>query len=737
MASSKFSLTFLIFQGDRLVREERLSQSVIKVGKVPSAHLRIDDESVSRMHAIIEVTGGGEVSIIDLGSTRGTFVNGQKINKAKLHTGDAIGLGDSRVEIAIAEPAVIIADVEAQPVAPAAPAAAARAAVPPPVPVASRPAAPAPVAPAAARVAAPTPAPFAPSFAFPLASAPSPLAFQAAASDLVDERGAKAVEVAAMLGDSVVGVKHCMDPRAGKITTATWAFAAGGLACLLASATAFYVSIDTAARNKSAFEYHTRVQHKPAFAFRPREVGAPVSGLAFGGLALGLAASVTALVRARSERKSPFYRIGTAPGVEQPVEGAPSESFPLVAPSGDDFVFNYGAGMEGELIVDGRSTSLAELAATGRARPSATAVGAVEIPIPQAAKIRARAGQTTFLVSAVAKPKQQRASMLAMLEGRPLKYAAGSLVAHLGIVLLLSQVGEDAAGVAITMESRETLGTLAKLNAVEDAPKPDPEEGNDGETKGDKTEEVAMAMPDEEGRSGDPKHPSDQSQIRVKDNKTEPQITREQAVEAARQAGIMGSTRLRDSISSLSGVEGITSGFDGESVFGAFDGVEGAGRGTFGTGRSGDGIGGGCFNPPCGIIIGGRYGTIPTGKLAGDGYRTGRPPGLRDHIAASPILTGPKEVSGGTLDKSIIKRYIKRNEQAIGYCYEKELLARPGLAGTVSIQFLISTSGGGQGFDDNVTSCVANVIKNIAFPAPKDGLSVTVNYPFTFRAAGQ
>ena len=107
MGSSKYSITFRIFQGDRLVREEHLTQSVIKVGKVPSAHLRIDDESVSRMHAIIEVTGSGDVSIIDLGSTRGTFVNGQKINKAKLRTGDAIGLGDSRVEIAIAEPAEV------------------------------------------------------------------------------------------------------------------------------------------------------------------------------------------------------------------------------------------------------------------------------------------------------------------------------------------------------------------------------------------------------------------------------------------------------------------------------------------------------------------------------------------------------------------------------------------------------------------------------------------------------
>ncbi len=47
---------------------------------------RLDDERVSRMHAIIEVSGPGDVSIIDLGSTKGTFVNGQKVNKAKLQS---------------------------------------------------------------------------------------------------------------------------------------------------------------------------------------------------------------------------------------------------------------------------------------------------------------------------------------------------------------------------------------------------------------------------------------------------------------------------------------------------------------------------------------------------------------------------------------------------------------------------------------------------------------------------
>src|SRR5678816_2154053 len=101
MAGAKVPLTFRIFKGDQLIREERLSLSVIKLGKVPSAHLKLDDETVSRMHAIIEVNGPGDVSIIDLGSTKGTFVNGQKVNKAKLQTGDTIVVGETRIELGI------------------------------------------------------------------------------------------------------------------------------------------------------------------------------------------------------------------------------------------------------------------------------------------------------------------------------------------------------------------------------------------------------------------------------------------------------------------------------------------------------------------------------------------------------------------------------------------------------------------------------------------------------------
>ena len=106
MADVKVPLKFQIFRGDELVREEVLSQDVIKVGKLASSHLRIDDETVSRMHAVIEIAGPDGVSLIDLGSTRGTTVNGERITKTRLQSGDEIMFGDARVVVTFVPAAI-------------------------------------------------------------------------------------------------------------------------------------------------------------------------------------------------------------------------------------------------------------------------------------------------------------------------------------------------------------------------------------------------------------------------------------------------------------------------------------------------------------------------------------------------------------------------------------------------------------------------------------------------------
>ena len=703
----KLTLSFRVYKNGQLVRAEKLTQNIIKLGKVASAHLQLDDDSVSRMHAIIEVTGG-DVSVIDLGSTRGTFVNGQKINKAKLQSGDTITVGDLRIELAFTDEAV--------------------AAVPPPVP--------------AQTVTLPQPPVLAfvpPPPVVQRTAVPAPVA-QGDAEDFGG--GTRAVEVAAMLGDSVVSVKHCMDPKGGKVTTATWGFFATGLACLLGSAIAFKSAVDTAAYNKGALEYHTAVRKMPAYSFRPQQQSAALDFMMWGGLSLGLFGLTAGLVRARRERKSPYYRVGTAPGVEQPLESAPSPDFPLVAPVGDDFVFNYGAGFEGELLVDGQATPLAELAQSGRARPSATTPGAIEIPIPAKSKIRARSGNTTFMISSVAKPAAQPVPLFS-LNSKTMAYFAGSLAVHLGIWGVLQTADADAAGVNIDLGNNEATAIRATTTESEELVPEEEQAREQGESG---TKEAAGAkMELDEGAAGKPNSPRTDGHIAIKNNQKEPAMSREQAIEAARTAGFLGdTTTLKGGIASLSSLQDFSSGFDDADIYGPLFGSAGEGQGNFGGGRHGFGAGGGCKPGEwCGIIGAGRYGTIGNGSKVGQGWGepgtgVGRP---RRHVAQGPTDMIGRPIIGGDLDRAIIRRYIRQNIDKISYCYEKQLLAKPGLGGTVNVQFLIAGNGSvqassGSGLDSEVAGCVAGVIKNIKFPAPANGGNVQVNYPFNFHPAG-
>ena len=701
--STAIALSFRVFHNNQIVREQKLAQSVIKIGKVPTAHIRLDDESVSRMHAIIEVVGN-EASLIDLGSTRGTFVNGQKINKAKLRDGDTIVVGESRLELSVFEVAAV------------------RVATPPALPVA---------------VLAATPA-FTP--AMPTAKPAVASKMSSNQFSVSDEEvgGARAIEVATMLGDSVVDVKHCMDPRGGKVTRATWGFLAGGVAALIASAISFGSSVDIAAANDAKKTALVKAG-APERAYRPAPVPVSTSVFAFGGLSLGLLGVTTALVRARRERKSPYYRIGTAPGVEQPIMGAPSASFPLVAPHGDDFVFNFGAGMEGELIVDGASTPLSDLAAQGRARPSATTAGAIEVPIPAKARIRARAGQATFLVSAVAKPKGQTAPLFANLDRRVGGYVAASLAVHLGFWLFLQSVPPDENGVNVDVNAGEELSLRASNIANETALPDVPESTTEGDEPGEQGAGARMAL--EEGASGKPTATREDGRIRLKNNNLDPQLAKAEALRMAREAGVLGSTQmLNESIALVTGTGDMSSGFDLTNIHGPLYGAEGEGRGNFGGGRQGFDVGGGCYGGNCGVIGDGRYGTIGNGRDIGEGYEPGRGRGgLRRRVASTPPVVPGMPSPIGNLDKEIIRRYIKRSRHKIAYCYESELLARPSLGGEVMAQFLIAGDGSVQashakGFDTKISSCVASVIKSIGFPKPTDGGSVQVNYPFNFRA---
>ncbi|MGZ4591811.1 MAG: FhaA domain-containing protein [Actinomycetes bacterium] len=71
-----------------------LTHPVTRIGRGTETDLRIDDPGVSRNHAEIR-REGGDVTIVDAGSTNGIVVNGRRVQQARLDDGASIVLGST------------------------------------------------------------------------------------------------------------------------------------------------------------------------------------------------------------------------------------------------------------------------------------------------------------------------------------------------------------------------------------------------------------------------------------------------------------------------------------------------------------------------------------------------------------------------------------------------------------------------------------------------------------------
>ena len=69
-----------------------IDQNQSSIGRATESQIFLDDVTVSRKHAAIEVEGG-VFTLIDLGSLNGTYLNNQSVAKSALKTGDEIQIG--------------------------------------------------------------------------------------------------------------------------------------------------------------------------------------------------------------------------------------------------------------------------------------------------------------------------------------------------------------------------------------------------------------------------------------------------------------------------------------------------------------------------------------------------------------------------------------------------------------------------------------------------------------------
>jgi diguanylate cyclase (GGDEF)-like protein len=75
------------------------SGSQILIGRDERADLRLQDRAVSSRHAVVNYNDNREISIIDIGSTNGTLVNGVRIQNSPLQDGDYVEIGDASLRV--------------------------------------------------------------------------------------------------------------------------------------------------------------------------------------------------------------------------------------------------------------------------------------------------------------------------------------------------------------------------------------------------------------------------------------------------------------------------------------------------------------------------------------------------------------------------------------------------------------------------------------------------------------
>lgn len=100
---SQLALRFISgkYQGGEFPLAERTE---IIVGRSSDLDMVLVEDMVSRRHARIQ-TSDADITIEDLGSTNGTFVNGEKIKRTALKEGDRVLIGTSILKVVVADAA--------------------------------------------------------------------------------------------------------------------------------------------------------------------------------------------------------------------------------------------------------------------------------------------------------------------------------------------------------------------------------------------------------------------------------------------------------------------------------------------------------------------------------------------------------------------------------------------------------------------------------------------------------
>lgn len=706
-AKAKVALTFALYQGDQLLRRDTIAQDIVKVGKDPRSHLRVDDDLASRMHAVIEVAGPNDITLIDLGNEPGTMVNGQRVNKCKVRPGDQIQIGSTMIHLESAELAGAAAGQTA-----AMPA--------PPVPT--------------TRVSTPTEA---------IAAAP----VKASA----DPFGTSASQPPPPPAANPFGTSASQPPPAANPFAANpFAAVASPFAAnpFVASAAEQGYGINSPGGSDfDPSQPYTFSLVKSGPDIHPDEVETH-------------AAAIEVIVKwdentLHVEHESPpkSFFVGEEPGANYfvPSEVLGTTRAPIVVARGVSAALVMLPRSSGTVEIPGQGVvTFDELISSGRARPSSELSGAHEYELPNNAKARMEleGSGLVFEVSAVNAGKAPPVGVFASFEPAAYMFIGLSFLLHIGIVasmaFFMPRMGNDDAE-AIDRDQlllmQKMLTAAAEREEEEKQTEQAPDANADNKEGG-----TGTRAKGEEGSMGNPNTAAANKRYGVQgpQDNPDPHLARQAALKEAQEFGMIGLINVgaggdpnaptapwgrddslgNDPLSARGNMWGDAIG----DAFGAGGlGLTGVGEG--GGGR-GEGIGLG--------NVGGLGHGAGTGTGQGFGNGHGRLGGA--HQTKSPTLRQGTTQVNGRLPPEVIQRIVRQNFGRFRLCYENGLRNNPTLSGRVSVKFVIDRSGavstaqdgGSELPDQGVISCVVRGFGNLSFPQPEGGI-VTVVYPIIFN----
>lgn len=680
-----------IHKGNELIETQVFERDIIKIGRLASAHLRLEDPKVSRIHAVIDIANGNDVSIIDMGSAEGTRVNGEKVSRVHLKHGDEVGLGDSRLVIVLDE-----ADV-----------AGLKGGDPTSSSLAA-PAAPVATAPASATAATGGPSPF--EGGLPAHTG----VFNSGPTDL----SALRAELASSMPTTEASQKPADAPASfdAPHTTPVASPAPARPAPAVAAAAVPPPRPPARAPEPPPPPAPVYVDTMPPLPPIPEDRITPENRFIEVTVRWG-----TDVVECRRIRSVETFTIGRGDDddVFVPLEGvAPGPSFVLLrSDKGGGWYARYTAQMSGSITRGEENRPLSQSGGSPEGDGFA-------VPLTDDTVLNIVVGQFDIEIRPVAKSRIiPIAPIFDVLWANTVLVTMFATAAMLSVVTLMP-VGLD------SMED-DLLTNPSKFQTL--ILKPPPKDNSFlNKLKGPK--EQKQAAKNDQGKAGDKKaKPTETGRMATK-AKEKP--TDEQVV-ASKLNALFGE-KGSGGIAQLFGEQ------TGGELEAALGGIEGgkvaAGYGSGGLGLRGGGPGGG----------GTGLNTLGTGKIgtrgrgSGEaGYGSGEG-GLGGKVDRDVTMTTGTPVIMGSLDKEIIRRIVQEHASQIRYCYEKELTRTPGIFGKIVMKWVINGEGKvtqaqtaeTQMKNANVEGCLATKIKTWVFPKPKGGGIVIVNYPFVFKQSG-